>query len=140
MALDIGSRLGVFEVTGRLGEGGMGVVYRARHKALGALVAVKLIRSSQLASREEVRRFYQEARFVARLRHPGIVPVFDLGEYQRPHPTRGRVAGRVRTVAAGRLFATGYANRLAVNEEGTLALIMFFRGRDSRTDISGTAK
>jgi serine/threonine-protein kinase len=63
----------------------MGVVYRARHKALGAVVAVKLIRSSQLASQQEVQRFYQEARAAAGLTHSHIIKVHDVGEYGGQH-------------------------------------------------------
>ena len=76
---------GPYELQAEIGRGGMGVVYRARHKALGALVAVKLIRSSQLASREEVNRFHQEAHAAAVLNHSHIIKVHDVGEIDGQH-------------------------------------------------------
>jgi WD40 repeat protein/tRNA A-37 threonylcarbamoyl transferase component Bud32 len=69
-----------YEVLGELGRGGMGVVYKARHVKLDRIVALKMIVSGAMASPEERRRFLEEARMVARLRHPGIVQVFDVGE------------------------------------------------------------
>lgn len=78
-------RFGVYELLQEIGRGGMGVVYRARHASLGSTVAVKMIRSSQLASDEEVRRFYQEAREAARLSHSHIVKVHDVGECDGQH-------------------------------------------------------
>ena len=76
---------GGYELLAEIGRGGMGVVYRARHKSLGATVAVKMIRASQLASSDEVRRFYQEAREAARLTHSHIVKVHDVGECDGQH-------------------------------------------------------
>lgn len=76
---------GNYELLAEIGRGGMGVVYRARHRSLGASVAVKMIRSSQLASDDEIRRFYQEAREAARLTHSHIVKVHDVGECEGQH-------------------------------------------------------
>ncbi len=76
---------GGYELLAEIGRGGMGIVYRARHKSLGATVAVKMIRASQLASAEELRRFYQEAREAARLTHSHIVKVHDVGECEGQH-------------------------------------------------------
>ncbi len=76
---------GSYELLGEIGRGGMGVVYRARHKTLGASVAVKMIRASQLASSDEVRRFYQEARAAAGLSHSHIIKVHDVGERDGQH-------------------------------------------------------
>ncbi len=76
---------GCYELLEEIGRGGMGVIYRARHKTLDAHVAVKLIRSSDLASQEEVRRFYQEARAAAGLAHPHIIKVHDVGEEHGLH-------------------------------------------------------
>jgi serine/threonine-protein kinase len=71
-----------YEVLGLLGKGGMGVVYKARHLALNRLVALKMIRASGHAAALEMARFRTEAEAVARLQHPGIVQVHDVGEHQ----------------------------------------------------------
>lgn len=76
---------GSYELLSEIGRGAMGVVYRARHRTLGATVAVKMIRASQLASADEIRRFYQEAREAARLTHAHIVKVHDVGECEGQH-------------------------------------------------------
>jgi len=76
---------GGYQLEAEIGRGGMGIVYRARHKSLQAPVAIKMIRSSQWASDDEVRRFYQEARAAARLSHPHIIQVHDVGEHDGLH-------------------------------------------------------
>ena len=60
----------------------MGVVYRARQAALGRLVALKMIRDADRAGAEELARFRAEARAVARLQHPHIVQVHEVGEHE----------------------------------------------------------
>ncbi|MCG8461270.1 MAG: serine/threonine-protein kinase, partial [Holophagales bacterium] len=70
-----------YEILGEIGRGGMGVVYRARDPLLRREVAVKMIPPSRLDSESEERiRF--EARLVARLEHPAIVPILDLGQHE----------------------------------------------------------
>src|SRR4051812_6458326 len=63
--------VGEYEVQEVLGRGGMGVVYRARHRTLGHEVALKMIRGSDEADRDELARFRLEAAAVARLHHTG---------------------------------------------------------------------
>ncbi len=68
-----------------LGTGGMGVVYRATHKKLNRLVALKMIRDAHLATRQQVNRFHSEAQAAATLNHPGIVPIYEVGKVEKQH-------------------------------------------------------
>jgi len=83
--MDTPTKIGRYEILGELGRGAMGTVYRAKDPAMDRVVAVKTIISIALASGQgsEFReRFYREARAAGALRHPGIVPVFDVGEHE----------------------------------------------------------
>lgn len=74
------TRLAGCELYEEIGRGGMGVVYRARQRALDRIVAVKVLLRSQFVSDEERERFHREAQAAARLKHPGIVGIFEVGE------------------------------------------------------------
>jgi serine/threonine-protein kinase len=81
----IPDRIGGYELIAPIAAGGMGVVYRARQEGLGRDIALKLISAGRLVRPEQVQRFYTEARAVARLGHPHIVPVHDAGEDDGRH-------------------------------------------------------
>ncbi len=68
-----------YEILGRLGKGGMGVVYKACHTQLRRVVALKMILAGEHAGAEQVARFHLEAEVVALLRHPHIVEIYDIG-------------------------------------------------------------
>ncbi len=70
-----------YEIEGVLGRGGMGIVYRARQVRANRLVALKMIRSADLADENERERFRKEAEAIASLDHPNIVTIYDVGSY-----------------------------------------------------------
>ena len=69
-----------YEILGELGKGGMGVVYRARHRGLERVVALKMIRAGAQAGAEDLARFRSEAALQAQLQHPNVVQIFEVGE------------------------------------------------------------
>src|SRR5262249_31540133 len=73
-------KLGRFELIAKVGAGAFGTVYKARDPELERVVAIKVPRAGGLARAEDLERFLREARSVARLRHPGIVPVHAVGQ------------------------------------------------------------
>ena len=123
MAPEIGQLIGAYELIATLGSGGMGDVYRARDTRLGRLVAIKFVARELAGNAIAEARFHREARLASSLNHPGIVTVFDVGEYDgRPfvvmelidgHPLSSELSdGRLRTREAVEL-ATQIADALA---------------------------
>ena len=80
MTLSPGTRLGWFEITGLLGAGGMGEVYRALDTKLERDVAIKVLPEAFAADADRVARFEREARLLASLNHPNIAAIHDLQE------------------------------------------------------------
>ena len=78
MALTLGTRLGVYEVTALLGEGGMGVVWRATDTNLKRAVALKVLPEAVAADRDRLARFQREAEVLAALNHPNIAHIHGL--------------------------------------------------------------
>jgi len=73
-------RLGNYDLLEELGRGGMGIVYKAMQRLAGRTVAVKLVLGGAASGADERRRFRSEVQSLARLRHPHIVPVYEVGE------------------------------------------------------------
>lgn len=80
MELSAGGTLGRYRIEGMLGRGGMAVVYRAHDPLFGRIVAVKILAPHLSGQPQYIERFQREARAMARLQHPNILPVYDVGE------------------------------------------------------------
>jgi len=80
-ALNPDTKLGPYEITGYIGAGGMGIVYRARDTRLQRDVAVKVLASGLLADESAQKRFRREALALAKLNHPNIASVYDVGSH-----------------------------------------------------------
>ena len=111
MALAPGMRLGPYEITAKLGEGGMGVVWRAKDSRLGREVALKVLPGEFAADPERLDRFEREARLLARLNHPNIAQIHGL-----------EVGGGTRAIVMELVEGPTLGERLA---EGALSLTEF---------------
>ena len=80
MSIEPGTKLGQYEVQDFIGQGAMGLVYRAYHPQLERTGAVKVLQAIA-PDRDTAARFRREAQAIAQLRHPNIVNVYDFGEY-----------------------------------------------------------
>jgi len=80
----IGQRIGQYEIIEEIGRGGMATVYRARQINAERFVAIKVIHSNIAADKSALERFIREARLVARLEHPYIIPVYDYDGVHNP--------------------------------------------------------
>ena len=76
MALTPGTRLGVYDITASIGEGGMGQVYRATDTTLGREVAIKILPDAVASDPERLARFEREAKTLASLNHPHIAAIY----------------------------------------------------------------
>ena len=81
MSWDIGETVGAYRIVEQLGQGGMATVYKGYHAALDRYVAIKALHAAFHADPGFIARFQREARVVARLEHPQIVPVYDFAEH-----------------------------------------------------------
>ena len=93
-ALSPGAHVGPYEVTDRIGSGGMGEVYRARDARFGRDVAIKVLPVSFASDPERLRRFEQEARAAGSIDHPGILVVHDFGSHEGGLPRHRAPRGR----------------------------------------------
>ncbi|MEY4578926.1 MAG: hypothetical protein RL701_3629 [Pseudomonadota bacterium] len=81
-----GTQIGRFIVEDVIGKGGGGIIYSARERALGTRVAIKALRAELVSDPGVVERFVREAQALAKIRHPNIVQVFEIGEVERGRP------------------------------------------------------
>jgi serine/threonine protein kinase len=86
MSFNIGENVGPYRIIEQLGQGGMATVYKAYHAALDRYVALKVLHPAFHQDQSFTMRFQREARVVARLEHPNIVPIYDYSEHEaRPY-------------------------------------------------------
>ncbi len=86
MALQVGSRLGHYDVTALIGEGGMGQVYRATDTKLNRQDALKILPEAFADDPDRLARFEREAKVLASLNHPNIGHIYGLEEAEGPRP------------------------------------------------------
>jgi len=91
----LAQHFGPYELMEEIGRGGMGVIYKARHPGLDRVVALKMLLAGEFADAKTRERLLREARIAARLTHPGIVTIHDVGEHQgRPYFAMEYVPGQ----------------------------------------------
>lgn len=78
--LRTGTFFGSYELLERIGSGGMGSIFRAKHRAVQRIVALKVLHAERTASETDRQRFRNESTMIARLDHPNIMPVYEVGE------------------------------------------------------------
>src|SRR5438552_1209297 len=78
----IGKSIAHYQIVEKLGEGGMGVVYKARDTHLDRFVALKLLPADKVADADRRRRFVQEAKAASALNHPNIITIFDISNWE----------------------------------------------------------
>jgi tRNA A-37 threonylcarbamoyl transferase component Bud32 len=94
MSFTVGETVGAYRILEQLGQGGMATVYKAYHASLDRYVALKVLHPAFLEDKTFLARFEREAKLVARLDHPNIVPIYDYSEHEgRPYLVMKYVEG-----------------------------------------------
>ena len=107
MPFVVGENIGPYRILEQLGRGGMATVFRAYHASLDRYVAIKALHPAFMEDPNFIARFQREARVVAKLEHPNIVPIYDFSEYEgRPYLVMKYIEGET-------LKARLYVPRLA---------------------------
>lgn len=118
MSIETGTRLGQYEVQDLIGQGAMGLVYRAYHVQLARTGAVKFMQAIS-PDEDSIARFRREAQAIAQMRHPNILNVFDFGEYQGTpymiveYVPGGSLAGRIKHTPMDMAAALEYLEGIA---------------------------
>src|SRR6202795_1623394 len=114
-----GTSLGRYELRSKIGEGGMGEVYRARDEKLNRDVAIKVLPASFSQDADRLRRFEQEAQAAGTLNHPNILAVFDVGTHENaPYVVSELLAGET---LRERLYGPPMPQRKAVDYAAQIA-------------------
>jgi serine/threonine protein kinase len=101
MSLLPGTRLGAYEVTAKLGEGGMGEVYQARDTTLDRDVAIKILPATSAGDSDRVARFQREAKALAAFNHPNIAQIYGFEQSSSAGPEQAAVLVLVMELVAG---------------------------------------
>jgi serine/threonine-protein kinase len=123
MVQKVVQKIGKYEILSELGQGGMGVVYKARDPLIARLVALKTVTPDLTSDPEILQRFYREAQSAGALQHPNIVTVFDLGEFEgHPYIAMEFVEGESLQSIIARRARIPLASKLKLMEQVCLGL------------------
>jgi len=119
MSFNIGENVGQYRIIEQLGQGGMATVYKAYHASLDRYVALKVLHPAFNEDQTFISRFQREARVVAKLEHPNIVPIYDYSEHEkRPYLVMKYIEGDTLKARLGQGPLTAEEIEQVVNSVG----------------------